>query len=160
MLGANDQGSVVTSGPWTARDGFIADTAIRLDRLQAKIERLESQNEAFRRQVGALNEDSQQAARFQAFEESLRNSREYKIDEVLRSVKEVKARLDAIEGPRSAYGGLTYKTFEAIDQKLTELHSFQVRMRMLERSVRVNAVLFCASLGVLGWALAARFGFM
>ena len=160
MLGANEQGSIVTSGPWTARDGFIADTAIRLDRLQAKIDRLEAQGEGYRRQVAALTEDGQQATRFQAFEESLRNSREYKIDELLRSVKELKGRLDAIEGPRSAYGVLTYKTFEAIDLKLSELHGFQVRMRALERSVRVNAVLFCASLGVLGWALAARFGFM
>jgi len=160
VLGANDQGSVVTSGPWTARDGFIADTAIRLDRLQAKLERLELQNEGLRRQVAGVVEEGQQANRFQAFEESLRNAREYKIDEVLRQVKELKVRLDEIEGPRSAFGGLTYKTFEAIDQKLTELHSFQVRMRVLERSVRVNAVLFCASLGVLGWALAARFGFM
>ncbi|MBN8911787.1 MAG: hypothetical protein J0H65_06960 [Rhizobiales bacterium] len=113
--------NVVTGGPWTARDAYIAETAVILDRLTAKIERLERQEEALVRRVAELTEHAQQVNRFQALAESLRNSRDYKLDEVFRMVKEVRGRVEAIEGPRTEFNGLTHKTFGAIDRKLAEL---------------------------------------
>lgn len=145
MLSASEQSGVVTPGPWTARDGFVADTAVRLDRLQARLERLEHHGELVKHHMTELIDNAHHANRLQAFEESLRNSREYKIDDLLRSIKDVKGRLDQIEGVRSTFNGLNYKSFEAIDKKLAELHVFQSRVESVQRSVKLAAVLFCGS---------------
>lgn len=113
--------NIVTGGPWTARDAYIAETAVTLDRLTAKIERLERQEEALAKRVADLTEHAQQANRLQALAESLRNSRDYKLDEIFRLVKDVRGRVEAIEGPRTEFNTLTHKTFGAIDRKLAEL---------------------------------------
>jgi hypothetical protein len=157
VLGANEQSGVVTPGPWVARDGFVADTAVRLDRLQAKIERLEHQGELVKHHMAELMDNAHQASRLQTFEESLRNSREYKIDDLLRCVKDVKGRLDQIEGGRATFNGLTYRSFESIDKKLGELHLFQSRLETLQRSVKLAAALFCGSLLAAVAMLAMRF---
>ncbi len=142
MLQANDQNTVVTAGPWTARDGYVAETSIKLDRLQAKIDRLEHQNDAVKSDVAGLLEQAQQANRFQAFEENLRNSREYKLDELLRSVRDVKARVDQLEGSRTKYAGLNYKSFDTVDKKLNELNQLQMKLESLERFVKYGKVAF------------------
>jgi phage shock protein A len=154
---AGEQSGVVTPGPWVARDGFVADTAVRLDRLQAKLERLEHQGELVKHHMAELMDNAHQANRLQAFEESLRNSREYKIDELLRSVKDVKGRLDQIEGGRATFNGLSYKSFEAIDKKLAELHVFQSRVETVQRNVKLAAALFCGSVLLVAAELVTRF---
>ena len=126
-LGARSPGNVVTAGPWTARDAYIAETAVTIDRLSAKIERLERREEVLVQRVAELVEHAQQTSRFQSLAESLRNSRDYKLDEMSRLVKELRARIDAIEGPRVDFNGLTYKSFIAVDRKLTELSDVLVR---------------------------------
>jgi hypothetical protein len=140
-----------------ARDGFVADTAVRLDRLQAKLERLEHQGELVKHHMAELLDNAHHANRLQAFEESLRNSREYKIDDLLRCIKDVKGRLDQIEGSRAAFNGLTYKSFEAVDKKLAELHAFQSRLENVQRSVKLAAVLFCGSALMAAVAVVTRF---
>jgi hypothetical protein len=140
-----------------ARDGFVAETAIKMDRLQAKIERLEHQGELVRHHMSELLDSAQQSNRFQAFEESLRNSREYKIDDLLRSVKDLKARLDLIEGSRTVSNHLTYKTFETIDRKLVELSAFQARLVSIERGVTRRAMLSFACLFLLATTAVVRF---
>jgi phage shock protein A len=126
-VGAKSPSNVVTGGPWTPRDAYIAETAVTLDRLTAKIERLERQEEALAKRVAELTEHAQQAGRFQALAESLRNSRDYKLDEVFRLVKDVRARVEAMEGPRTEFNALTHKTFSSIDRKLAELSAGQAR---------------------------------
>lgn len=125
--GAKGAGSVVTAGPWTARDSYIAETAVTLDRLSAKIERLERREEALKAQVAELHEHAQQSTRFQALAESLRNSRDYKVGEVLRLVKDLRARLEVVEGPRADFAGLTYKSLVSVERKLVELSTAQTR---------------------------------
>ncbi len=120
-LGAKSPGNVVTAGPWLARDSFVAETAVLLDRLAAKIERLERREEALHAKVADLIEHTQQSGRLQALAESLRNSRDYKLDETVRLMKELRGRVDAIEGPRSDYAVLTHRSFVAIDRKFAEL---------------------------------------
>jgi phage shock protein A len=117
----------VTAGPWIARDGYIAETAVTIDRLMAKVERLERREEALKAQVAELVEHAQQGTRFQALAESLRNSRDHKLDELMRQIKDVRVRIETLEGPRTEYNNLTHKTFIAIDRKLAELTAGQVR---------------------------------
>ncbi len=126
-LGARGPSNVVTAGPWTARDSYIAETAVTLDRLTAKLERLERNEEALGKRVSELVEHAQQASRFQALAESLRNSRDYKLDEMVRLVKDTRARVEAMEGSRADYNGLTHKSFLAVDRKLAELSAGQAR---------------------------------
>jgi DNA repair exonuclease SbcCD ATPase subunit len=120
-LGARSPSNVVTAGPWNARDGYIAETAVTIDRLTAKIERLERREEALKAQVAELVEHTQQSNRFQALAESLRNSREHKLEEALRVMKDLRSRIEAIEGPRSEYSGLLHRNLSVINQKLIEL---------------------------------------
>jgi chromosome segregation ATPase len=156
VLSANEQNGIVATGPWAGRDGFIADTAVKLDRLQAKLERLEHQGEVVKQHLAELMDNAHRTNRLQALEESLRNSREYKIDELLRCVKDAKARLDQLEGPRAVFNGLTYRSFDAVDAKLTELGLFQRRYATLERHLKITAALFCGSVLLLATTLVAR----
>lgn len=125
--GAKSSGGVVTAGPWSARDSYVAETAVTIDRLTAKLERLERREDALKQQVAELQEHAQQSTRFQSLAESLRNSRDYKLDETVRLVKELRARVDSLEGPRAEYGALTHKSFAEVNRKLAELSEGQVR---------------------------------
>jgi outer membrane murein-binding lipoprotein Lpp len=156
VLQANDQSSVVTAGPWTTRDGYVAETSIKLDRLQAKIDRLEHINDALKQDVMALVEKAQQASRFQAFEENLRNGREYKLDELVRSVRDVKARLEQLEGPRTKLAGLTYRSFDVVDKKLSELNALQMKLESFERFIKYGRIAFVSLLVAMAATMVAQ----
>jgi len=64
--------------------------------------------------------------------------------------------LDAIEGERSTFAGLTYKSFEAIDRKLTELNAMQGLVARAETSVRRSTMLFIAVAAIAFAAIAAH----
>ncbi|WP_072395943.1 hypothetical protein [Hyphomicrobium sp. CS1GBMeth3] len=150
--GAGSSGSgIVTTGPWNARDGFVAETAVAIDRLTAKLERLERREEALKGQVSDLLDHAQQAQRFQALAESLRNSRDYKVDEMLRLVKDLRARLDAVEGPRAEFGRITYKSLVDVDRKLAALAATDAREARLTAWLQTSNVIA----GVLAAALLA-----
>ncbi len=140
--------AVVTQGPWLGRDGFVAETAVQFDRVNAALARLERENEKARQTIADMVEDSNRTRRFQAFEDTLKNSRDNKLTDLQRSVRDLRTRLDAIEGSKSSYMGLTYKSFEAIDKKLAELSSLQVQCERAEQNVRRNTILLCASAGL------------
>jgi len=132
---------VVTQGPWLGRDGFVAETAVQFDRVNASIARLEREAEKARQTIADMAEETNRARRFQAFEETLKNSREYKLTDLQRGLRDLKGRLDAIEGEKSTFVGLSYKSFEAIDKKLCELASLQAQLERSEQAVRRNAIL-------------------
>jgi septal ring factor EnvC (AmiA/AmiB activator) len=135
---------VVTQGPWLGRDGFVAETAVQFDRVQASIARLERELEKSRQTLAEMAEEANRTRRFQSFEDSLKNSRDYKLSDMQRGVRDLKARLDAIEGEKSAFVGLTYKSFEAIDKKLMELGAMQGLVERAEKNVRRSTMLFIA----------------
>lgn len=129
--------AVVTQGPWAPRDAFVAETSVRLDRVQDKIERLEAQGEVAKQHITDLMDNAQQVARFQAFAESLRNARDYKLDELLRGLKDVKARLERIEGPKAEFAGLTVKSFKDVDGRFQAIAALD---RKLERAMRFAVI--------------------
>ncbi|HYM66736.1 MAG TPA: hypothetical protein VEW68_05555, partial [Patescibacteria group bacterium] len=105
----------MAQGPWLGRDGFVAETAVQFDRVQASIARLERELEKSRQLIAEMAEEAGRTRRFQSFEDTLKNSRDYKLGDLQRGLRDLKVRLDAIEGERSTFAGLTYKSFEAID---------------------------------------------
>ena len=136
---------MVTQGPWLGRDGFVAETAVQFDRVNASIARLEREAEKARQTIAEMAEEANRARRFQAFEETLKNSREYKLTDLQRGFRDLKARLDAIQGEKSTFVGLTYKSFDAIDRKLAELSSLQAQLERSEQTVRRSSMLVCAA---------------
>jgi hypothetical protein len=136
---------VVAQGPWLGRDGFVAETAVQFDRIQASIARLERELEKSRQALAEMAEEAGRNRRFQTFEETLKNSRDYKITDLQRGFRDIKARLDAIEGDKGAFLGLTYKSFEQVDKKLAELSGLQDQVEKAQRNARRNAVLFYAA---------------
>jgi uncharacterized phage infection (PIP) family protein YhgE len=136
---------VVAQGPWLGRDGFVAETAIQFDRVNASIARLEREAEKARQTIAEMAEEANRARRFQAFEETLKNSREYKLTDMQRGLRDLRTRLDSIEGQKSSFAGLTYKSFEAIDRKLVELSALQAQIERAEQNVRRNAMLLCGA---------------
>lgn len=147
-----DRVAVVAQGPWLGRDGFVAETAVQFDRVQASIARLERELEKSRQLIAEMAEEAGRTRRFQSFEDTLKNSRDYKLGDLQRGMRDLKVRLDAIEGERSIFAGLTYKSFEAIDKKLTELNAMQGLIARAETSVRRSTMLLIA---VAGFAFAA-----
>ncbi len=154
MSKVGEQVAVVTHGPWLGRDGFVAETAVRLNRVEGAIARLEREAEKAQRSADELAEEVARVRRFESFEESLRNSRDYKFTESQKVFRDLKARLDAIEGTKSTFVGLTYKSFESIDKKLAELSALQARVEKSNRYMRLCAVLFCAAFVFAGAAAA------
>ena len=147
-----DRVAVVTQGPWLGRDGFVAETAVQFDRLQASIARLERELEKSRQTLAEMAEEAGRARRLQSFEDTLKNSRDYKLSDLQRGVRDLKARLDAIEGEKSTFVGLTYKSFEAIDKKLSDLGAMQALVERAEKNVRRSTMLL---IGVASFAFAA-----
>lgn len=145
MSEVSEKVAVVTQGPWLGRDGFVAETAVRFDRSEAAISRLEREAEKAQHVLEELAEEVHRLHRFESFEQSLRNSRNYKIKEMELGFQDLKARLDVIQGKKSKYAGLNYKTFETIDKKLAELSTLQVQVEKSDRNLRRCAVLFCAA---------------
>jgi outer membrane murein-binding lipoprotein Lpp len=154
-LGAKVPKGVVTAGPWAGRESYIAETAVTLDRLTAKIARLEQREEALERRVAELLEQSDQAQRFQALAESLRNSREYKLDEIMRQMREARARVDALEGPRAEFKGLNHRNFIAVDRKLAEL-SAALNRSYFPAWLPAGGVAACFFIATMGALIAGR----
>lgn len=144
-----DAQSNVTSLPRGGRDGFIASTAIRLDRLESDAARLHHDMEHARSALLALLESAEQTKRLQTFEESLRNAREYKIDEVLRTTRDLKGRLDRLEGERSTFAGLQYNSFETVNKRLQELGRLETAVETANKKVRRASGAFLATALVL-----------
>ena len=147
---------MVTQGPWLGRDGFVAETAVQFDRVQASIARLERDLEKTRQSLAEIAEEANRARRFQSFEDTLKNARDNKLAILQRGVHDLKARLDAIEGEKSTFVGLTYKSFEAIDKKLSELSAVQALVERAENTIRRSTILFVAVAAVAIAALAAH----
>jgi len=147
---------VVAQGPSLGRDGFVAETAVQFDRVQASIARLERDLEKTRQSLAEMAEETNRTRRFQSFEDTLKNARDNKLEILQRGVHDLKARLDAIEGEKSTFVGLTYKSFEAIDKKLSELSAVQALVERAENTIRRSTILFVAVAAVAIAALAAH----
>jgi len=148
---------VVKQGPWLGRDGFIAETAVRFDRVNASIAKLERELEKSRQAIAEMVEETSRTRRFRTFEETLKNSREYKITDLQRGFRDVKARLDAIEGDKSTFVGLTYKSFESINSKLAELSALQSQVERSEKNARRYAILFAVAAAAAAIAVGTHF---
>ncbi len=128
-----------------SRDNYVAETATKLEQMQASIRLLARDLSDLSSRVGALQDTANQDHRWHAFQESERRARESRFDEILRSCRDLKSRLDRIE-PRSGGDFHVYNNFEAVSRKLDELEKSRDTVRRAERKVTMRAWLFCTAM--------------
>ena len=102
------------------RENFIADTAIKLDQLQASHRVLAREVADLVSRVTKIEDVAGQDHRLHAFQQNQQRSKEDSMDEVARVCRDLKARLDRIEA-RSDGDYHAYNSFEAVSRKLGEL---------------------------------------
>ena len=113
---------------------------MRFDRVKASVARLEREAENAHGTMEKLADEIGVMHRFESFEQSLRNSRDNKINVMEQGFQDLKNRLDTIQGKKGMFAGLTYKSFETIDKKLAELSALQARVERSDRNMRICAV--------------------
>ena len=135
---------IAPSVPLIARDSFVAETAGKIEQLQATVRLMSRDLGQLASKVAQLQDASEQDQRWQAFQQNEKRSKQSKLDELLRGCRDLKSRLDKIE--QSAGGDYhAYNSFEAVSRKLAELETFRDESRRLERSMMMRAwVLFGA----------------
>jgi hypothetical protein len=133
------------SVPLIARDGFVVETAARIEQLQATMRLLAHDVDELAGKVGELEHGANQDKRWFAFQQSEKRARESKLDEMLRRFRELKTRLDKMDA-RSNGNYHAYNSFEAVSRKLAELEHFKDEARRVERNVTFRAWLFCGAL--------------
>lgn len=132
--------------PLIARDSFVAETASKIEQLQATMRLMSRDLGSVAGKVADLQAVAEQEQRCQSFQNGERRSKEVKLDEIVRGCRDLKARLDRIE----AHGGgdyHAYNSFEAVSRKLAQLEEFQSDAKRLEHILRLKAWLLCAAVG-------------
>jgi hypothetical protein len=119
------------AGP--GRDSFVAQTAVKLDQLQASVRIITRNVEQLAAKVVEM-QDACAFARWNALEQSEKHSRDSKLQETLRCCRELKARVDRIEG-RTGGDYHAYTSFEAISRKLAELERRATDERPIRKDV-------------------------
>jgi len=102
------------------REGFIAETAVKLDQLQASHRVLAREVAGLVSRVTKIEEVAGQDHRLHAFQQSHQRAKEDSINDVARVCRDLKARLDRIEA-RSDGDYHAYNSFDAVSRKLGEL---------------------------------------
>ena len=147
---------MVTQGPWLGRDGFVAETAVQFDRVNASIARLEREAEKARQTIAEMAEEANRARRFQAFEETLKNSREYKLTDLQRGLRDLKARPRRHRGREEHLRRADLQVVRGDRQEARELSSLQAQVERSEQNVRRNAMLVFAAAVVAVFVIGAQ----
>lgn len=137
---------IAPSVPLIARDSFVAETASKIEQLQATLRLVSKDMSQLATKVAELQAASEQQERWQTFKSGEKRSREAKLDDALRTTRDLKARLDRIEA-RSTGDFHAYNSFEAVSRKLAELETFREEARRIERTLTLKAWLLCAAVG-------------
>lgn len=128
--------------PLIARDTYVAETSSQIEALQATLRLLSRDVNRLTDKMGEIERTADQDHRWLAFERSEKKAKQVKLEDVVRSCRELKARLDRIEANnRGNYHA--YHSFEAVSRKLGELDDFRAEAKRAERTVVWRARLLC-----------------
>jgi hypothetical protein len=127
------------------RDSFIAETAIKIDRLLETDRLLVSDVEELVAKVAALQEACALEDRWYGFHQAEKRAGESKLDEMARCCRDLKARLDRIEA-RSAGNYHAYNCFAEVSRKLGELEHSSEEAKRIGRKAVFRAWLLCGTL--------------
>ena len=91
------QGTIDPPVSTSERDGFIAETAVKFDQLQAGHRILAREVSELAAKVAEIHETAGQDHRLHAFQQSAQRAKESKLEEVARICRDLKARLDRMK---------------------------------------------------------------
>ena len=106
------------AGP--ARDSFIAETATKIEQLQAAVRLLSREVGELGGKLAEVQEIAGQDHRLYTFQQNEKQGRDSKLDEAVRTCRDLKARLDRIEA-RSSGDYHAFNSFEAVSRKFGEI---------------------------------------
>lgn len=129
-----------------ARDSFVAETAGKIEQLQATVRLMSRDLAQIAGKVADLQQTAEQDQRWQTFQKSEKRSKEAKFEELVRSCRDLKTRFDRIEA-RSGGDFHAYNSFEAVSRKFAELEKFRDEARRIERTLTLKAWMLCAAVG-------------
>ena len=134
-----------------AWDILVAVTVTKTKHLQAVVERLTRGFEGLTDKVAKLEDARALEDRWYVFHQSENRAKESKLDETVRSCRDLKARLDRIE---SWAGGdyHAYNSFEAVSRKLDELERLLAERTKRNDMLRAGllSAVFVAAIAILG----------
>ena len=133
--------------PLIARDSYVAETATKIDQMQAAMRLIARDVADLSGKMSVLQTASDQDQRWYAFQQSEKRTREAKLEELLRGCRDLKTRLDRIEA-RGDGNYHAYNSLEAVSRKLAELEHFKDEAQRVERSVTLRAWMFCGALAL------------
>lgn len=133
--------------PLIARDSYVAETATKIDQMQAAMRLIARDVADLSAKMAALQTVTDQEQRRYSFQQGEKRTREGKLEELLRGCRDLKARLDRIEG-RGDGNYHAYNSLEAVSRKLAELEHFKDEAQRVERSVTLRAWMFCGALAL------------
>lgn len=134
------------SVPLIARDSYVAETANKIEQLQATLRLMSRDLGDMASKVADLQAFADQERRLQTFQKGDRRWKDARQDELVRGYRDLKARLDRIEA-RSSGDFHAYNSFESVSRKLAELETFRDEAKGLERTLKFKAWLLCAAVG-------------
>jgi hypothetical protein len=137
---------IAPSVPLIARDSFVAETASKIEQLQATVRLMSRDVGQLAGKVADLERTADQDKRWHTFQQGDKRSKEAKLDELVRGGRDLKARLDRIDA-RSSGDFHAYNSFEAVSRKLAELEGFRDEARRIERTLTIKAAMLCAAIG-------------
>ncbi len=131
------------NGKWVGRDGFVAEAAVQFDRINGTIARLERELEKSRATVAEMAEEANRNRRFQSFEEPSRTRATTRSTELQRCCKDIKTRLDTIEGEQDHFrSGCPTNLSRPIDTQARRARRAADASRAGRERARRNEVLF------------------
>jgi hypothetical protein len=128
-----------------ARDGFVIDTALKIDQLQANLRILTRDLGQLSAKLVELQESAAQDDRSYVYLQSERRSRDAKLDEMVRNFRDLKARLDRMD-VRSDGDFHAYNSFEAVSRKLAELEQASEDAKKSKRGDTLRACLIAGAM--------------
>ncbi len=137
---------IAPSVPLIARDSYVAETASKIEQLQATIRLMSRDLGQLAGKVAELQQTAEQDQRWQTFQKTEKRSKEAKLEELLRSCRDLKGRLDRMEA-RSSGDFHAYNSFESVSRKLAELENFREEARRIERTLTLKAWMLSAAIG-------------
>lgn len=133
------------AAPMMPRDSFVADTALKIEQLQATVRLLTRDVGQLAGKVAELQEAATQENRWYAFQQTDKRSRDGKLDEMVRSFRDLKARLDRMEA-RSGGDYHAYNSFEAVSRKLGEIERARAETKGSGRGDTLRAWLLAGAM--------------
>lgn len=137
---------IAPSVPLIARDSYVAETANKIEQLQATLRLMSRDLGDMATKVADLEAFADQERRLQTFQKGERRSKETRLEETVRGCRDLKARLDRIEA-RSSGDFHAYNSFESVSRKLAEFETLRDDARRMERTLTLKAWLLCAAVG-------------